>query len=62
MRWLGFIVWVSLLSALQDMQAANWMGQLIFWLGVVAFWRQIALTFIGFVFAYWLMSDTRKRS
>ncbi len=61
MRWLGFIAWVLLLSALQDAQAQA-AGQWVFWLGLVVFWRQLAWVLIGIAAWHWLLSITRKRS
>lgn len=61
MRWLGFIGWVLLLTALQDAQAKT-IGQWVFWLGLVVFWRQLAWVMIGFSALHWLLSITHKRS
>lgn len=61
MRWLGFIAWVLLLSALQDAQARD-VGQWVFWLGLLVFWRQLAWVLIGAAVLHAAMSITRKRS
>lgn len=61
MRWLGFIAWVLLLSALQDGQARE-VGQWVFWLGLLVFWRQLAWVLIGAAVLHAAMSITRKRS
>lgn len=61
MRWLGFIVWVLLLNALQDAQAQA-IGQWVFWLGLLVFWRQLAWVLIGAAVLHAAISITRKRS
>lgn len=61
MRWLGFIGWVLLLTALQDAQARE-VSQWTFWLGLVVFWRQLAWVLIGAAVLHAAMSITRKRS
>lgn len=61
MRWLCFIGWVLLLSALQEAQTQA-IGQWVFWLGLAVFWRQLAWGLIGFSALHWLLSITHKRS
>lgn len=61
MRRLGFIGWVLLLTALQDAQARE-VAQWVFWLGLLAFWRQLAWVLIGAAILQAAMSITRKRS
>lgn len=61
MRWLGFIGWVLLLSALQDVQARD-AGQWVFWLGLLLFWRQLAWVLIGLSTLHAIVSFMQKRS